>query len=249
MMEQSAAVMRGTKFEDNWYVYHDSLSIMTAAKTKKWMQDKGYLRRWILPTEDLYCDDLELKKRYSNNPLGNSPELMPWDTHLNQDVHSSHDYHAVSTAHLPEDHPNKFSGSTPRRMAKSYKQILDPITGVSPTSPRIIQDVQRIIASLWLVYEAKGILINENIKGRRYVNKNDNDEKKWGGRRSKKEITHTHIQLHPLAQAESKNRLTDSIMKQDGTTATFVETHDDPPVQMNSDNNTSDDSTMENTDV
>lgn len=234
MMEQSAAVMKGTKHEDDWYVYHDSLSIMTAEKTKKWMREKGYLQRWILPTDDLYCDDPELKKRYSNNPLGNSPELMPWDTHLNQDVHSSHDFHVVSTSHLPEDHPNKFSGSTPKRMAQSYKRILDPTVGVSPSPPRIIQDVQRIIASLKLIFDAKGVLINENVKGRRFVNKDENEPKKWGGKRVKKKITHRDIRLHPLAEAESKNRLTESIKKLDGATAT-IETHDDPSVHRNID--------------
>ena len=73
MMEQSALVMKGTKHEESWYVYHDSLSIMTSAKTKEWMEKMGYLKRWILPTKNLYCDDPDLKKRYSDNPLDNSP--------------------------------------------------------------------------------------------------------------------------------------------------------------------------------
>merc|ERR1719276_261471 len=109
------------------------------------MESKGYLKRWILPSNDLYSGDIEFKKRYSDNPLGNSPEFMPWDTHLNQDVHSSHDFHVSSTIHLPDDHPRKFSGSTPKRMAHSYQRILHPTEGVSPTDGRILQDINRIL--------------------------------------------------------------------------------------------------------
>ena len=54
MMEASAKVMKGTKHENDWVVYHDALSIMTAAPTKKWMVDNDYMKRWILPSDDLY---------------------------------------------------------------------------------------------------------------------------------------------------------------------------------------------------
>ena len=213
MMEQSAAIMKGTNLEDDWVVYHDSLSIMTAAKTKQWMEEQGFLSRWILPTTNLYDDDLELRKRYSNNPLGNSPELMPWDTHLNQDVHSSHDFHVTSTSHLPEDHDHKFSGSTPKRMARSYKRILHPTEGVAPTDDRIIQDIKRIIPSLQSIFDAEGVLINENIKGRRFVKKHADQKRNWGGSRVKKEITYHDVLLHRHAAHESKYRLNKSINK------------------------------------
>ena len=219
MIQQSAEVMKGTKHENSWYLYHDSLSIMTSAKTKEWMAKKGYLSRWVLPTTDLYHDQPDLSKRYGTNPLGNSPEFMPWDTHLNQDVHTSHDYHCVCTSHLPEGHENKFSGTTPKRMAHSYKRILDPVDGVTPSKNRIVQDINRILGSLDLVYKAKGILINENITGRRYLGKDDDEKRSWGGSRKRKKITHLHQALHHQALAESKHRLAMSIqiMKDNAT--------------------------------
>ena len=138
---------------------------------------------------------------------------MPWDTHLNQDVHSSHDFHVSTTSHLPEEHPSKFSGSTPKRMAYSYKRILHPTEGVSPTNGRIIQDIRRIIQSLKLVFEAKGTLVNENIKGRRYVTKDGNERKNWGGVRKKKEVTYRDIRLHKDAADETKRMVGESIAK------------------------------------
>ena len=62
MMRESALVMKGTKFEDNWRVYHDALSLMTSKDTKKWMDEKGYLEKWILPSENLYVNMPELQK-------------------------------------------------------------------------------------------------------------------------------------------------------------------------------------------
>ena len=77
MMDESARIMSGTKFAQNWKIYHDALSLMRAKETKKWMEEKGYLERWILPSEDLYKNLPILEKKFGQNPLGNSPELMP----------------------------------------------------------------------------------------------------------------------------------------------------------------------------
>ena len=169
-----------------------------------------------------------MKRRYSNGPLGNSLEFMPWDTHLNQDVHASHDYHVSATSHLPEDNPNKFSGTTSKRMACSYKRILDTgEDGVAPTSERIIQDVARVLKSLELVYNAKGVLVNENINGRRYEVKDNDHRGNWGGKRKKKTITHSVVPLHHQAEVESKNRLKSSIEKAIYGTNNVNDPHED----------------------
>ena len=66
-------------------------------------------------SNDLYDNLLsEARRFYEGKPVRNSPEFMPLDTHLNQDLHSSHDYHSTVTQHLEEDDPRKFDGSTPK---------------------------------------------------------------------------------------------------------------------------------------
>ena len=87
-MVASAKVMKGTEFENNWFFYHDTLSLMTSKTTKDWMKGKGYYKRCIRPSNDLYKNKPELLTKFKDNPIGNSPEFMPWDNHLNQDVHS-----------------------------------------------------------------------------------------------------------------------------------------------------------------
>ena len=47
--DETALLFKGTTRENDWVFYHDSLSLMTAKETRKWMKDKGYLDKWILP--------------------------------------------------------------------------------------------------------------------------------------------------------------------------------------------------------
>ena len=87
---------------------------MTSQATKEWMAEKGYLKRWILPSDDLNNNlPVAVRKSYQGKPIGNSPEYMPLDTHLNQDIHALHDYHVMVTSHIAETDLRKFSGSTP----------------------------------------------------------------------------------------------------------------------------------------
>ena len=69
--------------------------LMTSNETKEWMRQKDYLKHWILPSHGLFDHDPDLA-RYNNNPIGNSPELMPWDNCLNEDVKRSFSYHQVT---------------------------------------------------------------------------------------------------------------------------------------------------------
>ena len=213
--QQSAKVMKGTKHEHDWVVVHDALKIMTASTNKEWMRQKGFLHRWVLPSDDLYDHDAELKKAYNGNPIGNSPELMPWDCHLNQDVHASHDHHVLVTKHLKEEDPLKFSGSTPNRMAKSYKRLLSPDdSGVVPSSQRIMNDIKQIIPSLKSIYEAKGVIVEGlgNRKGRRFESNQNKSGKNHGGKRrkrSKEQLTaeYTQVPLHIDAQRVTASEL------------------------------------------
>ena len=50
---ESKAHFQGTVYEDNWFFYHDALSLMTATETVEWMQSQGYYKHWILPENDL----------------------------------------------------------------------------------------------------------------------------------------------------------------------------------------------------
>jgi hypothetical protein len=50
----------------------------------------------------------------------NSPENMPWDTSLNQDVKAGVEKHAAMTHDLDKSNPRKFSLSTPQRGSSAF---------------------------------------------------------------------------------------------------------------------------------
>ena len=217
MMSESERVMKGTVHENTWKVYHDALSIMTSKATKEWMQDKGYLDRWILPSNDLY-DNLPSKARrfYEGKPVGNSPEFMPLDTHLNQDLHSSHDYHATVIQHLEDDDRRKFHGSTRKQMSDSYHRLFHPDTGVAPSSDRIMEDVSRVFHSLYLVHDVEGCMIDENNRSGRRYEKYENKQMRsgWGGIWKKNTQDEYSRQLVKSNEAIHKDAM-DSIQKKD----------------------------------
>jgi len=169
-IQGTAAVMRGTPHEDDFLFYHDALNQMKDKKTKEWMEKKGFLKRWVLP-----LNGLNKGGRYDGRPIGNSPELMPLDCSLFKDVDFSMSFHIALTSWLPPNHPeyaHRFSRATPALSRSSYMRILDPMTGVAPSSDRIVQDVQRCWTThLRQIYEAKGAIVPGigNRNGRRTV--------------------------------------------------------------------------------
>ena len=148
---ESKKVMKGTKHVEDWVFYHDALSLMTAKETVEWMKKQGHYKRWILPENDLHSDDQSLSA-YLHRPVGNSPENMPWDTSLNQDVKKAVEHHVNLTHELEENDPKKFSISTPNRGSSAFLRVLEEI----PTSKRIIHDVKKVLVSLEIVRKARG---------------------------------------------------------------------------------------------
>jgi hypothetical protein len=157
MVVESQRIMCGTCHEDDWMFYHNALSLMTAKDMIKWMQKKDYLKRWLLPVNMLSKNDKDLKQ-FINCPIGNSPEMMPWDCSLNKDIKDAVMRHVCYTCHLPEDNPRKFSLLTPKRGSWAFRRILEHEDG-SPTSQQIIQDITKVFESMEKIRQAKGALI------------------------------------------------------------------------------------------
>ncbi len=49
--------------------------------------------------------------------------------------------------------------TTPKEMARSYKHIFDPTTGIAPKSEHIFQDVNKVVYALYVIYEAEGVYV------------------------------------------------------------------------------------------
>ncbi len=78
------------KIDNVWYFYHHVLSQLMAKDMQSWLVEKGYKERWLLPLKDLNKETV-----YENPPIGNSPEMMPLDTSLLQDLQAGVRRHAA----------------------------------------------------------------------------------------------------------------------------------------------------------
>jgi hypothetical protein len=54
IVTESAKFFIGTEFEDTWVFYHDALLLITGNDTVEWMREYGFLKRWILPVNELH---------------------------------------------------------------------------------------------------------------------------------------------------------------------------------------------------
>eukprot|EP01052_Picozoa_sp_SAG31_P032181 SAG31_NODE_3503_length_4189_cov_1.900978_1_plen_182_part_00 len=120
----------------------------------EWMAAKDYLRRWILPSHG--CND-EFP-RFKGRPIGDTPEVMCWDCHLNADVDRCVQRHITITRQCTDD--RQFDRSTVPKQTRAYLRILDPDTGVCPSSERIICDMRKCFgANLLQIHAVKGIIV------------------------------------------------------------------------------------------
>ena len=196
MFVESKKIFEGTKFENEWYVYHDALSLLTSKASTEYMKQKGFYSHLILPQNGLNSGTV-----YAHRVVGNHPEMMPLDSHLNQDVHNAVDQHAVVTKSIPWGHHLKFSKRTPKAMAKAYHRLWDPSLGIHagvPTSKRIIQDISRIVDETYLSivkHRGRALYGLHTCDGRR--KKECGNEKGHGGKRVKKYEEDDIAWVHP----------------------------------------------------
>ena len=48
MMNEAEKLVKGSVHEDNLFVVHDDLVLITAKEKIKWMRQNGYLHRWLI---------------------------------------------------------------------------------------------------------------------------------------------------------------------------------------------------------
>ena len=113
-----------------------------------------------------------LNTQFENCSVGNSPEFMPLDNSLNNDVKKEHDFHCALTSHLLISDEKKISDTNPKLILRGIKRLVEghlPSDGV-PSSKRIIEDCDRALDSMRKVFEHNSAIVPglANRNGRRY---------------------------------------------------------------------------------
>ena len=70
VMKEADKLMKGYVHEDNLFIIHDDLVLMTSNETIKWMKENNYFHRWLLPM-NVFQD----RTTHSRRPVGNNKSL------------------------------------------------------------------------------------------------------------------------------------------------------------------------------
>ena len=130
---------------------------------------------------------------YAGRPVGNRPDFIPLDNSLNRDILHSFRFHCVLRSFLldgegtdKEDRNMHFSYSTPKEITRGVKRIWESKTR-TPSSVRIIQDVDLVLKLLGIVYRANGsaveVMADRNGHRRKVVG--ERKSVSWGGAQTK----------------------------------------------------------------
>jgi hypothetical protein len=231
------ACFAGTQFAENFYFYHDALSLMTATETVVWMKEQDIHKHWLLP-------ELDLNKGtcYEGRPVGNSPELMPLDASLNKDVDDAVHRHIVWTNRMAEDDPEKFSMETPKKGSFAYRRVWNcpvvPGVATGETSPdgaltsaRICQDIDKFLTSALTIFQHKGIVV-EGLGTRHGHRSEVGISKARGGARKKgideATLANTHF-VHSDAKNARDSLVLDSLHRHQGEEAPYLDLEEIPP--------------------
>ena len=125
---------------------------------------KSVMSLWLI-----LQNNLNIGIPYHKRPVGNSPESMPPDSSLNNDVQSRYLHHCTVTSHLNDNDIRKHSVKTPRSIETGITRIWEHQSG-PPNRQCIFHDCLHVITAMKKVYDAKGSIVEglSNRNGIRY---------------------------------------------------------------------------------
>ena len=83
-MKGAKKLVKGYVHEDDFFIIHDALVLMTVKEKIIWIKEKNYLHHWLLP-----MNRFQDGTPYDGLHVEYSPELMPIDNSFNRDIFHS----------------------------------------------------------------------------------------------------------------------------------------------------------------
>ena len=160
MMKEAEKLMKGYVHEDDLFIFHDDLVLMTVKEMITWMKENNYFHRWLLP-----MNGFQDGTPYYGCPVVNIPKFVPLDNSLNRYILHSLNFNCVLSRFVldgegtdEEERNMCFSFYAPKEIARGLKSIRESKMG-TPSSARIIQDVDLEMKSLEIVYHKNGAAV------------------------------------------------------------------------------------------
>ena len=153
--------MKGSVYEEDLFISHDALVLMTTKEMIKCMRENNYLHRWLIP-----MNGFQDGTPYYGSPVDNSPESMTVDNRLHRDIlNSLHFYYILihflnGEGNAGEERIIRFSLSTLKEIARGLKRIWESKIGTT-SSASIIEYVDLAVKALGIIF----IEIGDEVEG------------------------------------------------------------------------------------
>ena len=166
LIHKSNNAFKQTIRKDTYMIWHDRLSILWDKETQDWLSSlKCGINGW---PERTWADRfIRLRGKYNDSVStyykkslpGDSPELMPLDSHLFSDIKEGVSRNVAFSFFLPEDDTTKYSLATPK---KAFLAIERTIAAGCPSAERIREDIENIPRTLERIIASKGAYIEDS---------------------------------------------------------------------------------------
>ena len=174
-MNEAENLMKGSVNKEHFFIFHDALLLMTSKLKINWMRHNSYLHRWFL-----HLNGLQYETPYASRPVSNIHEFIPLYNLINLDILHSLIIHVVLSCYIlygeatdEEERNMCFSYSKPREISWGLKRIRYLKMGGTPSSDKIIEDVDRALGALEIVFHENGTAVegiaDRNVNTRKEV--------------------------------------------------------------------------------
>ena len=159
VIDESTAAFANTDYWDSFFIFHDGLSAWWEADAQAHLASRGFAHRQIRNT------GAKKGTRYEGKIVGDSPEMCrALDSHGFADLKLALFKYASFTSLYPTGDPRRFNTGTPEELLSSIRRTWR----VSPTSKRVIEDVELLPAVLDKIIAARGCVVqDEEFRGLR----------------------------------------------------------------------------------
>ena len=165
LIHVSTEAFKGTARQNTFVIWHDRLSILWDKSTQAWLktlkcpiqgwQERTWANRFIR-FRGAYNDGLT--GYYQNSLPGDSPELMPLDSHLFSDIIEGVSRNVAFFYFLGDNNTMKYSLATPKQ---AFRSIQRTIKAGCPPESRITEDIEQIPETMQRIIEAEGAYIED----------------------------------------------------------------------------------------
>ena len=171
VIDEGNRIFKGSTREHDWVIYHDRLSQWWEEDAQEYLRSRGFFHRQYRAVG--FTNDT-LTPYYKNKLMGDSPELMPLDSSLFNDLIEAIAKHVTATYHIPlptkeVPQPNKYSMATPELAWATMTELWNSDGIISES--RIFQDCDKFEAALDAIIAVQGTIVESmnNRNGHRAV--------------------------------------------------------------------------------